>query len=140
MSIQGIFNTTGLKSTNDLTKLSFSSMITRLMPNGSAPLFGLTSMLGDETALAVEHGFFTKTMMFPQFALGGNISSTDTVITVADSSQLLPGQIHRIQSTGENVIINAVTSPTSITVTRGVGTVAAASALSIISKKYGLIS
>ena len=54
MSVQGVFNTTGLKQTADLTKLSFASMITRLMPNGTAPLFALTSYLPSETAVQPE--------------------------------------------------------------------------------------
>ena len=53
----GIFNTSGF--TQDLAAKSFAGMITRLMPNGQAPLFGMTSMLPTEQALQVEHGFFT---------------------------------------------------------------------------------
>ena len=44
----GTFNTGNF--TTDLAAKSFASMITRLMPNGSAPLFGLTAMLPTETA------------------------------------------------------------------------------------------
>lgn len=124
----GIFNTSIL--TQDLAKKSFAAMITRLMPNGTAPLFGMTAMLTSETAVQTEHGFFTKTMLFPQFVLSANIAAADTVFPIVSSANLLPGQIHRIDSTGENVIINNVISPTSISVTRAVGSVAAASALS----------
>lgn len=127
----GIFNTAAL--TTDLAKKSFAAMITRLMPNGNAPLFGLTSMLKSETAVQVEHGFFTKTMLFPQFTLSANIAAGDTVIPVTSTANLLPGMIMRIDSTFENVIINAVTGTTQITVTRGVGTTAAQAALSGVS-------
>ena len=121
MSI-GIFTTTNL--TQDLAKKSFAGMITRLMPNGQAPLFGMTSMLQSDTAVQTEHGFFTKTMLFPQFQVSAaGQTATDTTFTVVSTAQLLPGQIHRIDSTGENVIVNSVISPTQITVTRGVGTV-----------------
>ena len=65
----GIFTTTNL--TQDLAKKSFAQMITRLMPNGTAPLFGMTSMLPSDTAVQTEHGFFTKTMLFPQLVLSG---------------------------------------------------------------------
>ena len=109
---------------NDLAAKSFAGMITRLMPNGQAPLFGMTSMLSSDTAVQTEHGFFTKTMLFPQFQVSAaGQTTTDTTFTVVSTAQLLPGQIHRIDSTGENVIINSVVSPTSVTVTRGVGTV-----------------
>lgn len=122
----GIFNTGNFAT--DLAKKSFASMITRLMPNGTAPLFGLTSMLSDETAAQTEHGFFTKTMIFPEgkINLGAGYSSTATAFILDSTTNLLPGMIMRVERTGENVIINTVASATSITVTRGVGTTAAA--------------
>ena len=120
----GIFNTS--RFTQDHEKKSFASMITRLMPNGTAPLFGLTSMLSSVTAVQVEHGFFTKTMVFPSLELTAAIGTSDTTFTVASTTELLPGQIHRLQETGENVIINQVLSATQISVGRSVGSVAAA--------------
>lgn len=119
----GIFNTGNF--TTDLAKKSFAGMITRFMPNGNAPLFGLTALLSTTTALQTEHGFFTKTMVFPAFTLTANITNVATVFTVSSTKNLLPGQIHQLFQTKENVIINTVLSPTSISVTRGVGTVAA---------------
>ena len=122
----GAFTTTNL--TQDLAAKSFAGMITRLMPNGSAPLFGLTSMLTSETAVATEHGFFTKTMLFPQLVLSANITASDTVLPVTSTANVLPGMIMQIDSTKENVIINAVISATQVSVTRGLGTVSAQAA------------
>ena len=125
MSFAGMFNTGNF--TTDLAKKSFAGMITRLMPNGSAPLFGLTSMLFTETAVQVEHGFFTKTMIFPEVQLDGAIADgVVNVFTVDTSANILPGMIMRVNTTGENVIINQVLGATTLQVTRGVGTVAAA--------------
>ena len=123
---QGIFNTGNF--TTDLAKKSFAAMITRLMPNGTAPLFGLTSMLSDETALQVEHGFFSKTMIFPEMAinLAAGYAAGDTTFIVDTTANLLPGMIMRDERTGENIIINSVPTATTVTVTRAVGTVAAA--------------
>jgi len=121
----GLFNTSNF--TQDLAKKSFAGMITRLMPNGSAPLFGLTSMLPTETAVQHEHGFFTKTMLFPEMKLDGAIA--DGVIntfTVDTTINILPGMIMRVATTFENVIVDSVLNATQIKVTRGVGTVAAA--------------
>ena len=126
-TVQGIFNTG--QFTQDHEKKSFAAMITRLMPNGTAPLFALTSMLTSNTAVQVEHGFFTKTMVFPAFALAANITDTDTTFTVVSTANLLPGQIHRLEETGENIIINTVVDATTITVTRSIGDVAAAAVL-----------
>lgn len=123
----GMINFSTVNGTTDFVKKSFAGMITRLMPNGSAPLFGLTSMLKDETAVQVEHGFFTKTMIFPMVNLDAAVADgAATTFTVASTANILPGMILRAQSTGECVIVNTVASSTSITVTRGVGTVAAA--------------
>jgi Family of unknown function (DUF5309) len=123
MSI-GIFSSGQL--TQDLAKKSFASMITRLMPNGKAPLFGLTSMLPSDTAVQTEHGFFTKTMVFPQLTVGaGGQTAADTTFTVTSTTNILPNMIMRVDSTGENIIINAVVSGTQVSVLRGVGTVSA---------------
>jgi hypothetical protein len=61
----GVFNSAQI--TADLAKKSFAAMITRLMPNGTAPLFGMTALLKEETAYQFEHGYFSKTMIFPSF-------------------------------------------------------------------------
>lgn len=121
----GIFNSALF--TQDLASKSFAGMITRLMPNGTAPLFGLTSMLSSETALQAEHGFFTKTMLFPQFtctAAGQLIG--DVIFTGTNTNNLLPNMLMRVDTTGENILINAILSPTQIAVQRGVGNTAAA--------------
>jgi hypothetical protein len=124
----GMFTTSQL--IQDIAKKSFAGMITRLMPNGSAPLFGMTSMLGEETAVQVEHGFFTKTMLFPQMTLSAAVANAaDTQLTVLSTANILPGMIMRIDSTGENVIVNSVPTSTIVNVTRAVGNVAAANTL-----------
>lgn len=121
----GIFNSAAF--TQDHAAKSFAGMITRLMPNGSAPLFGLTSMLDSETAVAVEHGFFTKTMLFPEMKINGAIADgTVTTFTLDSTVNVLPGMLFRVNSTGENILVNAVLSSTQISVARGVGTVSAA--------------
>ena len=121
----GMFDTSNF--TTDLAKKSFAGMITRLMPNGTAPLFGLTSMLSSETAVAVEHGYFAKTMLFPELKLNAAVADgTANVFTVASTVNVLPGMIMRANTTGENILINQVINATQVQVTRGVGVVAAA--------------
>ena len=122
----GTQTTTTLAGTSNYVANSFAGQITRLMPNGTAPLFGLTSMLQSETAVQVEHGFFTKTMIFPWVQLNGAIANGGvTTLTVDSTANIVPGTLLRAQSTGEVIIVNTVASATSLTVTRGVGTVAA---------------
>ncbi len=117
----------GINATTDLVKKSFSSMITRLMPNGSAPLFGLTSMLKDEVAVQTEHGFFTKTMIFPSVTASGagELIGATTFTNMVSTAQLIPGMILLNPLTRELILVNTVVSATSITVTRAFGTVAA---------------
>lgn len=124
-SFTGMFNTGNF--TTDLAKKSFAGMITRLMPNGTAPLFGLTSMLTSETAVQVEHGYFAKTMLFPELQLNGAIADgTTTTFTVDSTANVLPGMVMRVNTTGENILIVSVTDATHVVVARGVGVTAAA--------------
>lgn len=127
----GIFNTSTFSPS--IVAPSFSQLITRLMPNGSAPLFGLTSMLSSETALQSEHGFFTKTMLFPQLTLSAaGQTAADTIFTVTNTVNCLPNMVMRVDSTGENILVNQILSTTQVSVQRGFGsTVAAAIAASI---------
>ena len=126
----GAFNTAMIPQ--DLAKKSFSAMITRLMPNGQAPLFGLTALLKEETAYQIEHGYFSKTMLFPQLVLTANITNSDTILNVASTANCIPGMVFRVDSTNENVLVIAVNSPTQVTVQRSLGTVAAQAAVSTI--------
>ena len=125
-TVTGVFNTAQI--TQDLAKKSFAGMITRLMPNGTAPLFGLTALLKEETAYQFEHGYFSKTMVFPSLQLNGSITNVQTTIPVDDTSNVLPGMVMRADSTNENMLITAVLGPTSVQVQRAIGTVNAQAA------------
>lgn len=121
----GILNTSQL--TQDQARKSFAAQITRLQPNGNAMLFGLTAMLQTETALQVEHGFFTKTMIFPQMTIGaGGQTATDTNWTVTSTVNLLPGMVFKVNSSGEQVLLQGINGTASVQVARGVGSVAPA--------------
>lgn len=111
----------------NLNALSFAQAITRLMPNGTAPLFGLTSLLKDETASNIEHGYFSKTMIFPSVQLNGAIADGSTTsFTVDSNADIVVGDLLQVDSTQEVVLVTATSSTTGLTVQRGVGTVAAA--------------
>jgi hypothetical protein len=115
----------------DLNALSFASAITRLMPNGTAPLFGLTSLLKDETANDIEHGYFTKTMIFPAVKIdllaGYNTGATTFVVDAYQD--VIPGDMLLNERTSEVMLVTATASATGVTVQRAVGTVAAAAIL-----------
>ncbi len=112
---------------SNLNALSFAQAITRLMPNGTAPLFALTSLLKDETASNIEHGYFSKSMIFPSATLNGAIADgVATAFTVVSNTDIVPGDMLLVESTSEVVLVTAVPDATHLTVQRGVGTIAAA--------------
>jgi hypothetical protein len=117
----GAFNTAVIPQ--DLAERSFSAMITRLMPNGSAPLVGLTALLKEETALQIEHGFFSKTMLFPSVVLSAQALVGDTILNVVSTANILAGMLLRSDSTNENILVTAVISPTQLAVERAIGSV-----------------
>lgn len=127
----GLFTTTQFQT--DSAAKSYASMITRLMPNGTAPLFALSSFLPDKTALQFEHGYFTKTMIFPGCLInaGGGYTNVNTVFQVdtPGTANLLSGMLLYVQRTREIMAIATVDSGVQITCVRGVGTVAAAALL-----------
>ena len=129
----GIFDSSGHPTNtplieSDLLKKSFPSMITRLMPNGAAPLFGMSSMLKEKTASQPEHGFYAKTMIFPEVTLGAAVVDGNVVaFTVTDSSQILKGMLLKTDSTAarsEVMLVVAVPDPTHVTVQRNIGSTA----------------
>jgi hypothetical protein len=121
----------GLLSTanapQNLNAISFASAITRLMPNGTAPLFGLTSLLKDETASNIEHGYFTKTMIFPFITInnGAGYNASAGTFAVLAYTDIVPGDLLLNERTSEVVLVTAVGNLT-IDVARGIGTTAAA--------------
>jgi len=118
---------TSASAPQNLNAISFAQAITRLMPNGTAPLFGLTSLLKDETASNIEHGYFTKTMIFPSVTLTAAVADgAATTFTVGSTSDIVPGDLLMAESTQEIVQVLTVPNSTSITVTRAVGSVTAA--------------
>lgn len=110
----------------NLNALSFAQAITRLMPNGTAPLFGLTSLLKDETASNIEHGYFSKTMIFPSVTSTAGDLVGATTLTVDAYTDIVPGDLLLNERTGEVILVTATPTNTTLTVQRAVGTVAAA--------------
>lgn len=110
----------------NLNALSFAQAITRLMPNGTAPLFGLTSLLKDETASNIEHGYFSKTMIFPSVTSSAGDLVGATTLTVNAYTDIVPGDLLLNERTGEVILVTATPTSTTLTVQRAVGSTAAA--------------
>jgi hypothetical protein len=110
----------------NLQKRSFSNLITRLMPQGSASLFALTSLAKEETAIAPEHGYWSKTKIIPTMTLGAAVADgVVNIFTVDSTANVLPNKLYRAASTGEHFLIQSILSPTQVQVVRGVGSTAA---------------
>lgn len=127
----GLISSANPTQPTNLNGISFATAITRLMPNGTAPLFGLTSLLKDETASNIEHGYFTKTMIFPAVKInnGAGYSDSATTFVVDTYSDVVPGDMLLNERTSEVMLVTATASDTGVTVTRAVGTTAAAAIL-----------
>lgn len=123
-AINGLFNSSSPPAA--LTKPSFANAITRIGPNGYAVLFALTGMMKEAIATQVKHGYFSKTMLFPSMVVAGTQAAGITNLAVADTSNVIAGQVYQNGTTGEHIIIRQVTDATHVQVTRGAGTTAAA--------------
>lgn len=123
-----MIGTTGSANlTKDQAAKSFSGMIARFMPMGDAPLFGLTSMLRTETALQFQHGYFSKTMIFPSVTLSAQAAAADVVINVTTTANIIPGMLLRPDGAATEVmLVEGVIGNAQLVVRRAVGNTAAA--------------
>jgi len=121
---KGVFNTnTGNPA--ELNARSFADKILRSFPNGSAPIFGLTSMSGRSRAKASTHGYFSKTMLFVTLVSAAALVGATTLV-VASTVGVTAGMVLHNPRTLENVRVTAVVNGTDLTITRAFGRVAAA--------------
>lgn len=121
----GIVNSNAVNAAQKLP--SFAESLTRVQPNGASPLFLILSQLAKKTAKQVTHGYWTETL--PNVSMTLNAAVADgvaTTFTVVSTTDVIPGQLYRAMTTGEVVQVLTVPNGTSITVTRGVGNIAAA--------------
>jgi hypothetical protein len=121
--IGGMFNTT--MNPAELNQRSFASTILRLFPNGSAPMFALTSQSGKATAKASTHGYFSKTMSFAVLTMTAASLAAATNVAIPTAG-LVKNMVFFNPRTRENVRITAIVDGANVTVTRAFGRVAAA--------------
>ena len=122
--LSGIFNTN--LNPAELNAKSFAGTILRLFPNGSAPLFALSSQSGKSKAKASTHGYFSKTLSFIKTTSTVADASGATTMNVASTAGMTPFMVLMNTRTRENIRVLTIASGTTITVTRAFGRVAAA--------------
>ncbi len=122
--LTGIFNTT--QNPTELNANSFSDVILRLFPNGSAPLFALASQTGKKKAKSSTHGYFSKTMTFVSTTSTAGDTDSATTLTVGSTTGMTANMVLHNLRTRESVRIVSVTNSTQVVVSRAFGRVAAA--------------
>lgn len=122
--LNGVFTTN--QNPAELNARSFAGTILRLFPNGSAPLFALSSQLGKSTAKSSTHGYFSKTMTFIKTTSTAGDLVGATTLTVGSTTGMQAGMVLHNVRTKENYLVTAVPSGTTVTVTRAFGRVVAA--------------
>ena len=110
----------------ELNARSFAEQILRRYPNGTAPMFALSSQSGKSRAKSSTHGYFSKTMTFLVITMGTTALSGDATLTFPSTTGIVPGMVFWNTRTNENVRVTAVNSGTVVAVTRAFGRVAAA--------------
>jgi len=123
--VNGIFNSGMFTENANNVKPSFARAIAELMPNGSAPLFAISSWLQKGTAIKWIHTYWQRAMLFQTLTLTAGYTAGGGTLTVSTTAGIVPGAMFRNPTTGENIIVNTVVSGTSVTITGGVGTIAA---------------
>ena len=120
----GVFNTT--QNPSELNTKSFAGQILRRFPNGTAPIFALTSQGGKTKAKASTHGYFSKTMSFLSLTSAAALVGATTLV-MSSAAGITKGMVFYNMRTGENVRVTAdAAHATDITVSRAFGRVAAA--------------
>jgi hypothetical protein len=123
--LSGIFNTNGFNPA-ELNARSFAGTMLRLFPNGSAPLFALSSQSGKSRAKSSTHGYFSKTLDFVKTTSTAGDLVGATTLTVGSTTGMAAGTVLYNTRTRENYRVTSVTSATEVVVTRAFGRVAAA--------------
>lgn len=119
----GVFNTT--QNPALLNMDSFAGTILRRFPEGSAPMFAMTSQSGRSRAVSSSHGYFSKTMQFIA-VLAPTATDVATDLNVGSTAGMVANMVLHNRRTMENLLVTAVTSATNITVQRAFGRIAAA--------------
>ena len=123
--LNGVFNTS--MNPAELNMRSFAATLLRLFPNGSAPLFALSSQTGKSKAKSSTHGYFSKTMTFINTTSTAGDLVGATTLTIGSNVGMTAGMVLHNPRTRENMLITAIPAgTTTVTVTRAFGRVAAA--------------
>lgn len=120
MAIQGLRDTSNFVA--DARPKNWREGIMLLEPNGSAPLFALTSLMKSKSTDDPEYSWWEKTKQNQRVLFSTSLNNTDTNTTVTLSSGgtgLMVKHVLRIEESNEQVLVLAINSDTEIVVQRG---------------------
>lgn len=123
MAIQGLRDTSNFVA--DQRPKNWREGILLLKPNGSVPLFALTSLMKKRTVDDPEFNWWTKSQQAMRIPLPSNAAAldgtagSDVVPLTSGGNTTKVGTVLRVEETEELLLVTAVGSDTSITVTRG---------------------
>jgi len=121
MAVKGVFashqNIVGAR------RGDFASGLLQTQPTGSSPLLALSSGMASRDASDTVASWFEENHLSGRINVTNN-AGTGTSFTVDDATQVVPGMIFYVESTGEYVYVDAVSAST-LTVTRGFGSTSA---------------
>ena len=119
----GLFNAS--LNPAQLNTSSFAGQILRRFPNGSAPIFAISSQSGKSKAKASTHGYFSKTMSFVNVTSAAALVGATTLV-LSSTVGMTAGMVMFNPRTRENVRVASITNGTDAVVSRAFGRVAAA--------------
>lgn len=123
--LNGVFNSS--LNPAELNARSFAATILRLFPNGTAPLFALSSQTGKSKAKSSTHGYFSKTMSFIRTTSTAGDTDAATTLTIGSNVGMTVGMVLHNPRTRENYRITSIPAgTTTVTVTRAFGRIVAA--------------
>lgn len=118
----------GLRATDDFTQYrerpeNWRMGLLMLEPNGTAPLYALTSMMKSEGSDDPTFNWFEEELPTYRVALNEDLDTTETAITlVSGATYFKAGDVLRVEETEELLMVTAnPTIDTEITVSRGFG-------------------
>ena len=135
MAIQGLRDTSNFVA--DQRPKNWREGILLLEPNGTAPLFALTSLMRNKTTDDPEFNWWDKVQPSQRLTFvtdgTGNLATGDTTIALTTgASQLKDGHLLYIEETTEIMLVNGdPSSETSVNVIRGFSGTTATSAITV---------
>ncbi len=122
---RGLFNSSNYNPLDAPT--DFAGQVLRKAPQGSAPLFALSTLTGSEIATAPNYTWSSRSIRLPILKLGAGLpvapAGSNQAIIVDNVDNLVPGHTLQIGSSGEQVRIESIQSDTQIVIRRGFGSV-----------------